>query len=112
MVIYQSKELLFDSLLERLKFSTTNIFNEKEKKLLTVKNSYILKNPYQILDKKANKYLQIVSKLETLSPLLTLKRGYAITKKDGKVVDSVKKLKKNDILEVEFNDGIIKTEVL
>ena len=95
-----------------MKFSTTNIFNEKEKKLLTVKNSYILKNPYQILDKKANKYLQIVSKLETLSPLLTLKRGYAITKKDGKVVDSVKKLKKNDILEVEFNDGIIKTEVL
>lgn len=111
-IIYQSKELLFDSLLERLKFSTTNLFNEKEKKLLTIKNSYILKKPYQLLDKKANKYLQIISKLETLSPLLTLKRGYTITKKDGKVVDSVKKLKKKDILEVEFNDGIIKAEVI
>lgn len=112
MVIYQSKEMMFDSLLERLKYSTTSLFNVKEKQLLTLKNSYILKNPYQLLDKKANKYLQIISKLETLSPLLTLKRGYTITKVDGKVVDSVKKIKKKDILEVEFNDGVVKTEVI
>lgn len=112
MVIYQSKEMMFDSLLDRLKYSTTSLFNIKEKQLLAVKNSYILKNPYQLLDKKANKYLQVISKLETLSPLLTLKRGYTITKMDGVVVDSAKKLKKKDILEVEFNDGVVTTEVI
>lgn len=111
MVIYQSKEMMFDNLLDRLKYSTTNLFNIKEKQLLTIKNSYILKNPYQLLDKKANKYLQIISKLETLSPLLTLKRGYTITKMDGKVIDSALSLKKNDLLEVEFSDGIVKAEV-
>ena len=111
MVIYQSKEMMFDSLLERLKYSTTNLFNVKEKQLLSIKNSYILKNPYQLLDKKANKYLQIISKLETLSPLLTLKRGYTITKLDGKVIDSALVLKKNDLLEVEFSDGVVKAEV-
>lgn len=111
MVIYQSKEMMFDNLLDRLKYSTTNLFNIKEKELLTIKNSYILKNPYQLLDKKANKYLQIISKLETLSPLLTLKRGYTITKVDGKVIDSALSLKKNDLLEVEFSDGIVKAEV-
>ena len=111
MVIYQSKEMMFDNLLDRLKYSTTNLFNIKEKQLLTIKNSYILKNPYQLLDKKANKYLQIISKLETLSPLLTLKRGYTITKVDGKVIDSALSLKKNDLLEVEFSDGIVKAEV-
>lgn len=112
MIIYQSKEMIFDGLLERLKYSTSSLFNIKEKQLLSVKNSYILKNPYQLLDKKANKYLQLISKLETLSPLLTLKRGYTITKKDGKVIDSAKKLKNKDILEVEFNDGVVKAEVI
>ena len=111
MVIYQSKEMMFDSLLDRLKYSTTSLFNVKEKQLLSIKNSYILKNPYQMLDKKANKYLQIISKLETLSPLLTLKRGYTITKVNGKVIDSAFVLKKNDLFEVEFSDGIVKAEV-
>ena len=65
-----------------------------------------------MLDKKSNYYLQLVSKLETLSPLLTLQRGYTISRKDGKVVDSCKKIKKGDIVEVSFRDGDIKTEVL
>lgn len=111
-IIYQAKEMMFDALFERLKYSTSNIFNSKERELLSIKNSYIFKNPYQLLDKKANKYLQIISKLEPLSPLLTLRRGYTITKKDGKVIDSVKKITKNDILEVEFKDGIVKAEVI
>lgn len=110
--IYQTKEMLFDSLLDRLKYSTTNLVNLKEKQFERIKNSYILKNPYQLLDKKANKYLQIVSKLETLSPLLTLKRGYTMTKINDKVITSSKDVKKKDKLTIEFKDGIINTEVL
>lgn len=112
MVIYQAKEMVFDALFERLKFSIKNIFNDREKRLLAIKNSYVLKNPYQILDKKANKYLQIVSKLETLSPIKTLQRGYTFTKKDGKVVTSSKNVKKDDILDIEFTDGMVKTKVI
>lgn len=112
MVIYQAKEMVFDALFERLKFSIKNIFNDREKRLLTIKNSYVLKNPYQLLDKKANKYLQIVSKLETLSPIKTLQRGYTFTKKDGKVVTSSKNVKKDDILDIEFTDGMVKTKVI
>ena len=110
--IYQSKEMLFDSIIERLKFSLTNLTNIKEKELIKLMNSYVLKNPYQLLDKKSNKYLQLISKLETLSPLLTLKRGYAITKKDGKVISSSKDLKKKDKLSIEFSDGNIDAEVI
>lgn len=109
--IYQNKEMIFDSLIERLKYSMIALVNLREKELLGVKNSYILKNPYQLLDKKANKYLQLVSKLETLSPLLTIKRGYSITRKDNKVITSVKNIKKNDIIDVELSDGCIKAEV-
>ncbi len=110
--IYQTKEMLFDSLLDRLKYATTNLVNLKEKQFERIKSSFILKNPYQLLDKKANKYLQIVSKLETLSPLLTLKRGYTMTKLNDKVITSSKEVKKKDKLTIEFNDGIINTEVL
>ena len=61
-------------------------------------HSYILKNPHQLLEKKGNKYLQLVSKLETLSPLLTLQRGYTMTKKEGKVITKSTDIKKKDII--------------
>lgn len=112
MTIYQTKEMQFDNIIERLKFSLTNLTNIKEKELLRVKNSYILTNPYRLLDKKSNKYLQIVSKLETLSPLLTLKRGYTITKVDNKVINNSKKIKKDTKITVEFSDGSIDAKVI
>ena len=111
MMIYQTKEMIFDNLIERLKHSTMNLVNIKSKRLIELKSSYILKSPYKILDNKANKYLNLVSKLETLSPLLTLKRGYTMTKKDGKVINSSKKIKKGDSIEVNFSDGSIEAEV-
>ena len=111
-MIYQAKELMFDNLVERLKYSTINLVNLKEKQLNVVKSSYILRSPYQLLDKKSNKYLQIISKLETLSPLLTLQRGYSISRCNGNVISSVKNVKKKDIIDIEFNDGTIKTEVI
>ena len=112
MSIYQTKEMIFDNIIERLKFSLTNLTNLKEKEFLRIKNSYVLQNPYSLLDKKSNKYLQLVSKLETLSPLLTLKRGYTITKMNDKVIKSVKKIKKDDVLNISFDDGNIDVSVL
>ena len=112
MVIYQSKEMIFDNLLDRLRHNTLNLVNLKSKKLIEIKSSYIFKSPYKLLDNKANKYLNLVSKLETLSPLLTLQRGYTITKSEGKVISSSKKIKKGDKLNIEFSDGTINTEVI
>ena len=111
MIIYQTKEMIFDNLFERLKHSTINLVNIKSKKLLEVKSSYILKSPYKLLDNKANKYLNLVSKLETLSPLLTLQRGYTMTKVNGKVISSCKNIKKGDSIEVSFKDGKVDAEV-
>ena len=112
MTIYQTKEMLFDGLIERLKFSLINLTNVKEKELIRLKNSYVLQNPYKLLDQKSNKYLQILSKLETLSPLLTLKRGYTMVKVENKVIESSKKLKKNDEISIEFKDGVVDAKVI
>ncbi len=110
--IYQAKEMLFDSLEERLKHSLSNLIHVKEKKYQIVKSSIILQNPEILFDKKKNKYLNTLSKLETLSPLKTLKRGYTITKKDNKVITSIKNIKKGDSINIEFNDGNVDAKVI
>lgn len=110
--IYQTKEMRFDAILERFKYSMQQLFSKKEKEFLKIKNSYVLQQPYQLLEKSQNHYLQVLSKLETLSPLLTLKRGYAMAKIDGKVITSCKKIKSGESLDVEFQDGVIQTKVI
>lgn len=112
MSLYQAKEMMFDHLLEKLKFNLIHLTSTKEKELLRLKNSYVLQKPYQLLDKKSNYYLQLLSKLETLSPLLTLQRGYTIARKDGQVISSCKKIKKKDILSITFRDGEVEAEVI
>lgn len=110
--IYQSKEMLFDNLEERLKHSLINLIHIKEKNYQMIKSSIILQNPEILFDKKKNKYLNIISKLETLSPLKTIQRGYAITKKDNKVITSIKNIKKGDNINIELKDGNIDAKVI
>lgn len=58
------------------------------------------------------KSVELISKLDTLSPLKTLTRGYSITQKQGKTIKSVKEVKTDDTLDIRFIDGEIKTKVL
>lgn len=110
--IYEVKEQQFDAIIEKLKFNIVNLYNLKEKRYLNIKSSYIFKNPEKLIEKNTNKYLQVLSKLETLSPLLTIKRGYSIAKKDGKVVTSCNDLKKDDKITIELKDGTVNSLVL
>ncbi len=110
--LYQPKELAYSTLLDRLKYATTNLVRIKENKYKQITSSYILSKPNLLIESKTNKYLNLISKLETLSPLKTIKRGYTITKLNNKVITSSKNLKKKDKLSIEFNDGIVETEVL
>ena len=64
-----------------------------------------------IIEKKYNDYNVLVNKLEILNPLNTLKRGYSITKKDNKVLTSIKNIKKDEMIEVNLSDGIINAKV-
>ena len=58
------------------------------------------------------KSVELISKLDTLSPLKTLTRGYSIAQKQGKTIKSAKEIKKDDTLDIRFIDGKIKTKVL
>ena len=56
-------------------------------------------------EQEKNRYLKLVSKLDTLSPLKTLARGYTLTEKQGKIIKSKNELQKGDIVDIRFTDG-------
>ena len=59
-----------------------------------------------------SKFAEKVAKLDTLSPLKTLSRGYSITEKQGKIVASKKDLKKDDEVEIKFFDGTKQAKII
>ena len=73
-----------------------------------VLDSYVqrLENRIRNIQKdNKTKYVELVTKLDTLSPLKTLTRGYSLTEKDNKIVKSAKDLQKGDEIKIKFFDG-------
>ncbi len=62
----------------------------------------------KVLDKYTksnNSFTNIISKLDSLSPLKTLSRGYSLVQKNGKIVKSKNELIKGDIINIRLEDG-------
>lgn len=49
--------------------------------------------------------------LTALSPQAVLQRGYALVRKDGKIVRSAKRLAKGDSIEITFSDGAVNGQI-
>ena len=72
-----------------------------------------LENSIKIKQKEEKtKYIEFVAKLDALSPLKTLTRGYSVTLHEGNVVKSSKSLSSGDEIDLKFIDGDVKAEVL
>ena len=72
-----------------------------------------LDNSIKIKQKEEKtKYVELVAKLDALSPLKTLTRGYSITQAKGKVIKLSKDLKSGDEVEIRFVDGAKKASIL
>ncbi len=55
--------------------------------------------------KSNNSFTNVISKLDSLSPLKTLSRGYSLVQKNGKIVRSKDELAKGDIVSIRLQDG-------
>ena len=93
------------------KCMSSSVFKEPTRK---INENYIKIDTYvkqlenlinKVKEKNKNKYIELVSKLDTLSPLKTLTRGYSIVEKDGKSIKSVLELQKDDEISIRLNDG-------
>ena len=81
-------------------------------KLFKLEESYVLNNPevlYKFLEQKLE---GIISKLEVLNPLNTLKRGYAIATVSNKVISSIRDVKVDDCVEIKLKDGVLSSKVV
>ena len=58
------------------------------------------------------KYIELVSKLDTLSPLKTLTRGYSLVEQNNKIVKCSRDLKTGDMVNIRFADGEKQAEIL
>ena len=124
--VYELKRKI-ESLQDRLRMSLVKKVEVMKLRYDKCMASSVFKDPYrkindnyQIIDnlikridsaikikqeKEKNRYIELVSKLDALSPLKTLSRGYSLTEKDGKIVKSKNELKKGDIVDLRFTDG-------
>lgn len=112
MSMYEIKEQKLDTLLDNLNKSINLVLENSKTKLFTLSNSYILNNPNMLYKYQSQKLNYVISKLEVLNPLNTLSRGYAIMKKDNKVVSSLNDIEKDDIVTITLKDGNIESKVI
>ena len=58
------------------------------------------------------KYVELVAKLDTLSPLKTLTRGYSLVEKNNNIIKSAKDVNTGDKIDLKFSDGTKQAEIL
>lgn len=124
---YEEQAVYLDKLKKELLGSTRYILENENNRLNALVNSDALKNPIRSVELKrilldslsdrlnkrestilATKRLEFAgctSKLNALSPLNVLSRGYSVAYKDGKVIKEKKDININDELTLKLSDG-------
>ena len=91
--------------------SPVNYLNQRRQSLELLRNRLIAAQS-QNIQRKKQRYIMAVSKLDAMSPLKVLTRGYAMAQRDdGEVVRSVSQVKCGDTIHVSFSDGNLSATV-
>ncbi len=87
--------------------SPTGYLDQKRKNIELLKNRLVSAQT-QGVDRKRRRYVELTAKLDAMSPLKVLTRGYAMAQTaDGQVLRSVRQVKPNDEITVSVSDGHI-----
>ncbi|MBE6729434.1 MAG: exodeoxyribonuclease VII large subunit [Ruminococcaceae bacterium] len=119
--------ILIDNFLDSANRALTEKYLLANARLSTVLNSNILKKPYRIIEdrrlvyssiydkissriniifeKKQADFLKTASKIETLSPMKVMLRGYSVATINGKTVTSISNMNINDEFSLKVADG-------
>ena len=131
--LYEKLEQNFDHLYERLINTIKTIITHNKEKLNAINSSFVFKNPRllfadkaynyndlvtrvkkgieKIFDNKKNDYINLLSKLEVLNPITTLKRGYSVTRANGKIINSISDVTKGNIIFTDLQDGKVESVI-
>ena len=86
-------------------FPSRGYLQQREKSLELLKNR-LVSAQNQNITRKNQQFIAAVSKLDAMSPLKELSRGYAMAQTEGgEVVRSVSQVNPGDQINVSFSDG-------
>ncbi len=111
-LMYENKKQRLIMMMDKINNLVIHNVESKRINLNNLMNNHILLNPNELYKDKVISLNHIIEKLELINPLGVLKRGYSLTYKDDKIVNSVKQIKKDDILNIKLVDGNISTKVI
>ena len=97
---------------ERLRYRSPSMLIDQRIQTVDTLMTSALLSVQRKLDSETARLSSTAARLDALSPLRVMARGYSIVTKDEKVVASSKALKKGDRITVGFSDGERKCEVL
>ena len=80
--------------------------------LLDMKVKSIQNSISNIYNSKKTNMIKHIAKLDALSPLKTLTRGYSIVQTNGKIIKSINQIKKDDEIDIKLIDGNAKAKVM
>lgn len=87
--------------------SPTGYLEQKSKTVELLKNR-LLSAQIQGVERKQRRYVELTAKLDAMSPLKVLTRGYAMAQtEDGRVIRSVSQIRDGDRIAVNVSDGQI-----
>ena len=119
----------------RLNNAIAGILGTLKEKLRSLQGAYVLRQPLNyiiqqeqriddlrkdmsvrighVMDMYGEKFNRILSKLEVLSPVSILKRGYSITAKlpEGVIIKDARSLSKGDVVETKLGQGKFRSRV-
>ena len=118
----------------RLKISLNKKYEMLKLHYEKLTSSFVFKEPLRIINERSilldnqvkqientiknkkqsekERYVKLVSKLDTLSPLKTLTRGYSIIEQKGKIINSVKELQEGNEIDIQMIDGKAKAKII
>lgn len=92
--------------------SPTSYLDQREISLTMLKNRFVSAQ-VNGLARKEQRYITAVSKLDAMSPLKVLTRGYSMTQKEcGTVVRSVSQVELGERVDISLSDGILSAIVM
>ncbi len=92
-----------------LRDPVTNINEQRKELVYLTEKLTTLTNA--VLDNNKSKVSALAGKLDALSPLNVISRGYALVEKNDKPVTMVKDLQKDDVISIKLSDGQVKARV-
>lgn len=110
--MYEIKIQNLDNIIDRLNKEMSIIIENNKVRLYKCKTNYLLNNPSMLYKFKEQNLNNIINKLEVLNPMNTLKRGYAIVRKDDEVLTDINKIKQDDIININLEKGTIVSKVV